>query len=275
VSLGSITATSDLNCAFMSAFIGVDLAWQSAKNHSGLVTFSGDRSGASFKDQGVGVADLAGVFDFVMRNQEATTVVAIDAPLIVRNPSGQRPCEREISKRFGSAHAGAHTSNLKLYPNPGGVELARRLTDAGYRHCSPPSEEWLPEGLWFFEVYPHPAHVVLFGRERIIKYKKGRVAARREGLRELRDSIRGNLFGRGSSLRLGPEVLELLEKDLRDLHGAGLKQYEDTLDAVLCSYLAFHLWRWGWSRSEMIGDLESGYIVNPTVAIRRAATIVS
>ena len=42
-------------------------------------------------------------------------------------------------------------------------------------------------GKWFFEVYPHPAHVVLFNREKIIKYKKGNVKLRREGLGEFQE----------------------------------------------------------------------------------------
>ncbi len=32
-------------------------------------------------------------------------------------------------------------------------------------------------------VYPHPAHIVLFGLDRIVKYKKGAVEAKREGQR--------------------------------------------------------------------------------------------
>ena len=49
-----------------------------------------------------------------------------------------------------------------------------------------------------------------------------------------------------------------------ELRGRSLKSYEDALDAVFCAYLAFHYWRWGAERNEMIGDLESGYIVVPT-----------
>jgi len=261
---GQISESAD------TAFIGVDLAWQSERNHSGLAAFRGGRDGASFRDAASGVCDLEGVLEFVQSNEERSTVIAIDAPLIVKNPSGQRPCETQVSRRFSKAHAGAHTSNLTLYPRPGGVELARTLTSLGYRHCSPPDEEWSSDGRWFFEVYPHPAHVVLFNRARIIKYKKGRVADRKRGLKELRCSLRCFVFGAHPSLQLDQRVCELLESDLEQLRGTSLKQYEDTLDAMICAYLAFHLWRWGWSRSGMFGDMQSGYIVNPTVALAGA-----
>jgi len=36
------------------------------------------------------------------------------------------------------------------------------------------------------------------------------------------------------------------------------------LDAYFCAYLALFYWRWGGERNEMIGDLQSGYIINPT-----------
>ena len=109
--------------------------------------------------------------------------------------------------------------------------------------------------------------MVLFGRKKIIKYKKGRVAQKRAGLAEFRGCIVRHIFGQGAGFRLDAAARAMLSADLDALRGAELKHYEDTLDAVICAYLAFHLWRWGWDRSEMIGDLETGYIVNPTVSL--------
>jgi predicted RNase H-like nuclease len=55
-----------------------------------------------------------------------------------------------------------------------------------------------------------------------------------------------------------------LQKNVEELKGKSLKQYEDILDAFLCAYLALFYWRWGEEKNEMIGDLKSGYIINPT-----------
>ena len=251
----------------MFAFIGVDLAWQSEGNHSGLAVFTGDRAGAKATSIGDGATSLEEVCRYILDHRSDNTVVAIDAPLIIANAAGQRPCETLVSKKFGSAHAGAHTSNLKLYPNAGGVALARMLEAQGFRHCTVPGGSWNESGDWFFEVYPHPAQVVLFGRDRIIRYKKGAVVARRSGLDELRKLIRDRMLGPDRPLVSSASLDELLTRDLNGLRGRALKRYEDTLDAVFCAYLAFHLWRWGWERSEVLGDLTAGYIVVPTVSL--------
>ena len=251
----------------MVAFIGVDLAWQSEGNHSGLAALTGDQLGATATSVGDGATSLEAVFRYILDHRTDTTVVAIDAPLIIANEAGQRPCETLVSKKFGSAHAGAHTSNLALYPNAGGVALARMLEAQGFRHCAPPNENWNESGNWFFEVYPHPAQVVLFGRDRIIQYKKGVVAARRSGLEELRKLIRDRMLGPDRALAASVALDEFLTRDLNALKGGALKRYEDALDAVFCAYLALHLWSWGWERSELIGDLAAGYIVVPTVSL--------
>jgi predicted RNase H-like nuclease len=251
-----------------ASFIGVDLAWKEGAN-SGLAAF---REGAELPRVGLGAADLDSVVQFVLENRGSTTVVAIDAPLIITNAEGMRDCERLVSKKFGYANAGAYPSSLKLYSDARSVELARRLANCGFRHCFPPGALWSAEGNWFFEVYPHPAQVVLFERNSIIRYKKkkGRRASdQRRGLEELRTEIRSrilpvDLFPSKSGLD------DFLSRDLNSVRGRALKFYEDSLDAIVCAYLAFHLWQWGWQGSEMFGDLETGYIVVPSMSLPRS-----
>ncbi len=247
-----------------ATFIGIDLAWQSERNTTGVAVFRGDPDGASLVTHVPAAESREEIVGVIRKHETAATVIAIDAPLIVPNQTGQRPCERSVTSRFGGAHAGCHPSNRTLHPQPGGVLLAEALKGAGYSHCTTSGTHWMPGGRWLAEVYPHPAHVVLFGRERIVKYKRGRVAAKRLGLTEFRALIRQLVFESRPSLIRNAEIDELFSVDIRGLRGKGLKQYEDTLDAILCAYLAFRLWRWGWERSEMIGDLQNGYIVIPT-----------
>ncbi len=107
-------------------------------------------------------------------------------------------------------------------------------------------------------MYPHPAHIVLFGLDWIVKYKKGAVEAKREGQR---------LFTRYLS-ELLPKAEPSLNvpcfADPSELRGQALKDNEDRLDALLCCYLAAYYWYWGAERNEMIGDLTDGNIVVPT-----------
>ena len=247
-----------------TTFIGVDLAWQSDKNHSGLAVLHGDRSGASLSAYSTGIATLNGVVDYILAQSTTNTVVAIDAPLIINNLTGQRPCETLIAKKFGRYHASAHTSNLTRFPQAGSVQLVQRLAEAGFTHAPNPASDQYKTGRWCFEVYPHPAQVVLFNLERIIKYKNGRVADKRAGLERLRRFIRTR-FGSGDPpLQMNDRLEELLAQPLEPLTGRALKHYEDTLDALVCAYLALFYWAWGATKNEMIGDLETGYIINPT-----------
>jgi predicted RNase H-like nuclease len=37
--------------------------------------------------------------------------MAVDAPLVVRNESGQRPCETQVGQRYGRWRVSANTTN--------------------------------------------------------------------------------------------------------------------------------------------------------------------
>jgi predicted RNase H-like nuclease len=250
-----------------ASFVGVDLAWHGNGRNTGLAALRATGDAVRPDRFGIGASDLDGVVQFIQSNESQTTVVAIDAPLIIQNRDGQRPCETLVSQRFASAHASAHTTNLGRFPNADSLNLVRQLEGLGYRHCSEPNRPWMRAGRWFFEVYPHPAHVVLFERKQIIKYKKGSVANRRSGLAELRTELYERLITRDDTVSDNPALREYLLLDLKSLVGRHLKHYEDSLDAILCSFLAYYLWRWGWTKNEMIGDMTNGYIVVPTCAL--------
>ena len=40
--------------------------------------------------------------------------VAIDAPLVVPNATGQRPVDRLVTRQYGRFHAGAYPANRRL-----------------------------------------------------------------------------------------------------------------------------------------------------------------
>jgi predicted RNase H-like nuclease len=141
------------------------------------------------------------------------------------------------------------------------------LQQKGFSHDPNPTKDKFRAGRWFFEVYPHPAHVVLFNLDRIIKYKRVRVAQKRKGLQELRDYIALKLLSGEPWILANALLQSLLIQHLQGLKGIALKQYEDTLDAMLCAYLALFCWYWGEEKNEMISDLETGYIINPSESL--------
>ena len=198
------------------------------------------------------------VHAFIRRHATPSTVIAIDAPLMIPNPTGQRACETEVGSRYGARDASCHTSNQRLYPGAASVALASALVADGYVHVKgEPDDSKL-----LLEVYPHAAMVALFDLPKIIKYKKGPVSKRREGLQCLSDHIR-SLSHAEPPLVMGSALNEILSCDLSALPARRLKMHEDRLDAIFCAYLAYYFWCWRLERNEVFGDVQSGYIINP------------
>lgn len=252
-----------------ATFIGVDLAWKGEANPSGLAVLRGDRSGAELHALLEPLPSWDHVFRNIIYYAGPATVVAIDAPLIIANLTGQRPCETLVGQRYGARHASCHTSNLSLYPDATAVKLAHALEAEGFVHAPAPGSNVASRVL--LEVFPHAALVALFDLETIIKYKKGSVAQKRAGLQELRDRI-GQLARFDPPLRPNARLQSLLTQDISAVTGHALKDYEDSLDAVVSAYLAFYYWAWRQLRNEVFGDLGGGYILNPILLGSTATT---
>ncbi|MCU0264001.1 MAG: DUF429 domain-containing protein [Candidatus Nanopelagicales bacterium] len=235
-------------------FVGIDLAW-SGRASTGLAAV--DAAGALLDSTSVRTDEQ--IRTWLSRDAWAPMVVAVDAPLVVANASGQRPCERMVSREFGAFGASCHASNLgrPWFDPPRGSTVAARegwdLDPARVGDATRPA---------CIEVHPHPAMVSLFGLERVIPYKgkAGRsVDARRTAFRVLLDHM-----GRIEPLALGSsdrwhEIRLVVDGATRQVD---LDRIEDEVDAVLCAHLA---WRWAHQRDSLwvYGDLESGYIVTP------------
>src|SRR5258706_6622099 len=120
------------------------------------------------------------------------------------------------------------------------------------------------DGLRMFEVYPHPAHIRLFDRDAIVRYKsRYGVAQRRVGLCELRDLTAQLAIGDGPRLDPGNDGRAFLSLDLSITRGKSIKRYEDLLDGWLCAYLAMNIACWDKDGNEVFGTREDGYIVVP------------
>jgi predicted RNase H-like nuclease len=235
--------------------MGVDLAWLSDKNGSGLAV--GQLSGNTLS--------VSDVYTAVIGYQNVVTIIdsvpglaglAIDAPLIIKNTSGNRPCEKALNAVYAKKWAGCHPSNLGLYPEASSVNLGADLLKKQFQHLGRPGHE-----KWQFECYPHPSMVELFALEKRLAYKKGKVEEKRAGQKQLARLIQ-SLKGRSLSLTINPELNYLLdEARIGVLRGQALKDNEDALDAIICLYIA-GLYASG-APMQTFGDIESGYVVVP------------
>jgi predicted RNase H-like nuclease len=235
-------------------FLGLDLAW-SERNPSGVAARD---ENSVLLDVRADVRGDDAVLEWVRAQLGSCGVLGIDMPTIVRNPTGIRRCERELGAVFRHAHAAPHPANLRRFPDGG---RARRIIDALSADGVTESLDVRPRDprTVALEIFPHPAHVRLFGLDRIFAYKK----KARDWPAVLSEWSRyraalATLATADPPLQLGPAIPAAVT--LR-----GYKRWDDTLDAITCAYVAAFVWRWGIGAPHVrvFGDLEDGYIVIP------------
>jgi predicted RNase H-like nuclease len=251
-----ITISSVEPAAGESHLMGIDLAWLSDANGSGLAI--GTLAGNQLRLEKL-YANVIG-FDRVVNiisSLPNLSGLAIDAPLIINNSSSSRPCEKALSKVYSPKWAGCHPSNLERYPNAASVRLGNLLKGNGFAHLGVPFK-----GKWQIECYPHPAIIELFGLKKRLAYKKGKTEEKKAGQIQLARFIKSLSKSTELSLELDAECeLFFDEEHIRCLSGQALKDNEDGLDAALCLYIA-GLYAIG-SPMQCFGDVNNGYIVVP------------
>ena len=239
--------------------VGIDLAWQSEGNGSGIAIGKLEGKQLFLEHLAPNVIGIKDVVE-ILKSVHNLRGVAIDAPLIIRNRDGQRQCEHALSKVYGGRKkAGPHSSNLNKYPDASSVKLSEWLELNGFKHMGSPEFD-----KWQLECYPHPAIIEIFGLEERLKYKKGKVAQKRESQIHLAQYIRTLKTFPSLSLLISAGCDMYLDgKRIKELRGAGLKSNEDALDAIICLFIA-GLYAIG-QPVRRFGDLKYGYIVVPRI----------
>ncbi len=238
--------------------IGVDLAW-GLRRDTGLAVL--DENGRLVHVSAVRTDEqiLAVLAPYV----DGECLVAIDAPLIVTNPKGNRPAEAALNRDFARFDAGAHPSNTgkaEFSGTPRGAALCQLLG----LDMNPRSGRKRRA----IEVYPHPATVALFQLGRTLKYKN-KPGRNLDGLRVELLTLMGLLEGLSAgdpALDLGTAEpwAELRRQVETATQKSKLRVVEDQVDAVVCAYVA----RFAACRPDDVttyGDFETGYIVTPTL----------
>lgn len=251
--------------------MGLDLAWTPHRE-----------TGVCVLEEAEGVVNLRELHCDIKSPEEFATlcesfgedvVVAVDAPLVVKP---ERRAEAELAKVYGAKHAGAYSANLPFLCKMNGLagpHLAKELCERRFE-LDPAKLSSKARGRFALEVFPHPAHVEMFGLAMALKYKKGRVACRKTALSQYQVHL-AELLSRELPLVLkAPLVREMLHAEALVAKGKALKNLEDRLDAVTCAYIAYHCWRHGQARFHVFGCSDHGCIVVPQRRSAAARSVV-
>lgn len=237
-------------------FVGIDLAW-SYRNPSAVVVLEGGKA-VAWKGKAAGDEEIIAFLKETVG--EGPALVAVDAPLIVPNEGGWRPCDSELAMAFRRYEATPHPANRRRFGGKvRGEELVRKLMAEGFIHS--PFIEPLKATRQVVEVYPHPAAVNLFGLETTLKYKAK--TGRSLDFRKMELSRYITLLRSLEKAYPPLSASQILSRELPPLKGRELKAFEDLLDALFCAYIALYCWTYGPRGYRIFGNAEEGYIIVP------------
>lgn len=246
-------------------FVGIDLGWQSQPSGLCCLIWQDNVLRLSELHRLEAIPDVLAWVDQRVGSEESA-VVAVDAPTLIPNATGMRLPDRLAHQYFGRYHAGCYPANLGRPFANRTVSFGLNLEAKKFIHA--PVIQPQQPGRYQIEVFPHPATIHLFNLERILKYKKGRVAERQAELIKLRNYILSVLPTLEPALQFSTELVHSFLTDIPQTSHT-LKALEDKLDSLICAYVAAHWWYWGLERNWVLGAATpeesciTGYIIVP------------
>lgn len=237
-------------------FIGIDLGWTSGDSGLCSLQWRNQKLELLAITHIQGMSEILEWLDEQVKPEEAA-MIAVDAPTIIPNTTGMRLPDKLTHKYYGRYHAGCYPANLSRPFAQRTIEVGLSLEQRGFVHAAKIEPQKLSR--YQIEVFPHPAMVNLFRLDRILKYKKGKLAERKTELRKLQKYILEILPTLTPSLEV--ESIAILREELDTLTGKACKNLEDKLDSLICAYIGAYWWYWGETRNQVLGDERTGYIV--------------
>ncbi|WP_353931783.1 DUF429 domain-containing protein [Okeanomitos corallinicola TIOX110] len=240
-------------------FIGVDFGWTSQPSGLCCLELIDGKLQLLDLDRQDAIADIFLWIDENLQTGEPA-IIAVDAPTLIPNPTGSRLPDKLSHKYFGKYHAGCYPANQNLAFAERTINFGLELETRGFVHA--PTIEPQKPGRYQIEVFPHPAIVNLFQLDRILKYKKGKIAERRLELIQLYNYIQEILPKISPYLCSSAFICGSFPSEIPTT-GKELKATEDMLDSLICAYVGAYWWFWGTEKNLVLGDESTGYIVVP------------
>jgi predicted RNase H-like nuclease len=183
--------------------------------------------------------------------------VAFNAPVVVENMSGSRPCDRQLLEHFARFRIDEYANNTISASHP--RTMAKALQRMGFDPN--PSAE----GDRIVETHGPSAQVMLFGIERPVRMKTGPMGGRKDAVARMRELVIERLMDDDAPLQLheSPALDAILDAHLPDLNGSRLGELEERLEALVSGFAAAWLGELGAQTCAFLGDLDTGYILLP------------
>ena len=237
-------------------YLGLDLAWAPRNSSGGAVMEPTEDGGVRL----VSTSSLRAhedILSWIARNRgRAGCVLAVNAPIIVENTAGRRPCDRMVDEYFSAQHVDEYQVNTVNASHP--RTIGRALMRMGF------DPNPMAEGDRVVETYNQATQIMLFEAERPVRLKSGPVGARKDAVARFREMLYDKLGDATPLLVDTPQLDELVEADLPGSNGSRVGQLEERLEATLCAYTAAFLDIRGPESCAFLGDLDHGYVLLPT-----------
>ncbi|MDP2306571.1 MAG: DUF429 domain-containing protein [Pseudomonadota bacterium] len=237
-------------------YLGLDLGW-TPRDSSGGVVLEPTEDGGVRMVSAESLRSHEDTLRWITRNRgRGSATLVVNAPIIVDNLSGSRPCDRALLEHFSRYRIDEYANNSVSASHP--RTMGRALMRMGF-DPNPASE-----GDRIVETHTQAAQVLLLGVDRPIRMKSGPIGGRKEAVDRLRELIEERLIEAGNPrLHLSPELDQLMDAHLPDLNGTRLGELEERLEALVCGYVAAYLGQVGPDGCAFLGDMDTGYILLP------------
>ena len=237
-------------------YLGLNLAW-APRNSSGGAVIEANPDGSVKLVSTTSLRSHEDILAWLARNRgRSGAVLAVNAPLIVENTSGPRPCDNLLVDHFAQYQIDDYQANIVNASHP--RTIGRALMRMGFD-----PDPGAP-GDRVFETYNRPTQILLWNLDRPIRLKTGPVGARKDAVSRFREMMYDKLIDASPALDMSPALQRLLRADLPSSNGSRVGELEDRLEAALAAYSAAYLALRGLDDCALLGDLESGYILLPT-----------
>lgn len=207
--------------SFIQASQGADVAWDKTKHRGCEPDIPNLLSAAR-----------------ALTNGKATNLAAIDMPLSHAPITTRREADNAVSRSFGAQGCGTHSPTSER-PGRLGADLTADFLKAGYPVIAADKPAGTLPGI--LEVYPHPALLALLHKEYRVPYKASKS-------RKYWPEAKGVSQRIDRLLEVYKEMLEALSREISDIciplptdpdscTLASLKEFEDSLDALVCAWV--------------------------------------